>query len=429
MMIMGNTDTKKDSVELIKLISENVKKLKAVQIEFRDGVTYITGKNGAGKSCAIDSIWFALGGKDSLKDTPRPIREGAESASATVDLGSYIVTRSWTSNEKSYLKVENKEGAKYSSPQALLDTFRGDLSFDPLQFSRLDAGQQKKTLLMLLNIEEKLAGLDAKYSEIYSERTYIGRNYKAAKAQFEGMEQPPIMPAEAEADIGKLTQKLEEAIENNQAIGELKQDIEENTERLTGIEEQIKRLQLEKEQIECILENSKKTLSKAKKIDTQEIQERIAQAQEFQRAWERSRDYKAKKAEVVKLEKEVRAKTAELEKINEAKNDIFKTAKMPIEGLGVTSEGVTYNELPLSQLALSEQIKVSMHIAIAQNPKLKCIFIRDGSLLDSDSKKYIEKVAKEKDYKIIVEQVDESGKVGVYIEDGEVKANNYEKGE
>ena len=43
---------------------------------------------------------------------------------------------------------------------------------------------------------------------------------------------------------------------------------------------------------------------------------------------------------------------------------------------------VTYNNVPFDQCSSSEQLRVSLAMGLALNPKLKVILIRDGSLLD-----------------------------------------------
>lgn len=52
--------------------------------------------------------------------------------------------------------------------------------------------------------------------------------------------------------------------------------------------------------------------------------------------------------------------------------------------------------------------------------------IKDGSLLDSKSMQIINEMAGTNDYQVWIERVDESGKVGFYIEDGNVTAVNGE---
>jgi hypothetical protein len=99
----------------------------------------------------------------------------------------------------------------------------------------------------------------------------------------------------------------------------------------------------------------------------------------------------------------------------------MKDAKFPIEGLSFGEDGVLYNGVPFKQCSAAERLKVSMAMAMALNPKLRVIRILDGSLLDSTNMNLIQEMVKEKDYQVWIEVVDESGKVGITIEGGEVK--------
>jgi ABC-type polar amino acid transport system ATPase subunit len=77
-----------------------------------------------------------------------------------------------------------------------------------------------------------------------------------------------------------------------------------------------------------------------------------------------------------------------------------------------------------SQLSRGQQIRVSSAIGMALNPTLKVMFVRDGSLLDSEGKKEIAELAKSGDYQLWMELCDESGQVGFFLEDGEIKKVN-----
>ena len=102
-------------------------------------------------------------------------------------------------------------------------------------------------------------------------------------------------------------------------------------------------------------------------------------------------------------------------------------ASFPLPGLGFGINGVTYNGLPLEQASAAEQLRVSMSMAIASNPKLRVIRITDGSLLDSNSMAVIEEMCKAEDFQVWIEQVEETGKVGIFIEEGRVAAIDGEK--
>jgi energy-coupling factor transporter ATP-binding protein EcfA2 len=409
-------------MKIIELKAENIKKLKAIEIKPTENTVVISGKNGAGKSSILDSIWYALTGKDSLKETSKPIREGTDHASVTVDIGDYVITRNWTANDTSYLKVENKEGAKYSSPQQLLDGLIGELSFDPLEFARIEKKAQKEVLLKLLGLNAEVEKLDGQYQDIFNERTFIGRNFKASKAQFDDLVKPRETLPEKEINISDLTKELSEAIENNKAVREIEYDIKENETRLTEVEKEITELLKEKEQLLSNIKSSKEHLTKARIIPIQDLQDKIDNAGQLNNEIRNAENYYIKKSEVEKSEKDYKGKTAELEAIITKKSELIKTAKMPIDGLSFDDEGVLFNAIPFSQLSAAEQLKVSLSIAMSMNPKLKVIRIMDGSLLDSGNMEIIKNMANDNDFQIWIEKVDESGKIGIYIEDGEIKA-------
>lgn len=57
---------------------------------------------------------------------------------------------------------------------------------------------------------------------------------------------------------------------------------------------------------------------------------------------------------------------------------------------------------------------------MAANPDLRVIQIREGSLLDRESLDVIAELAGANDYQVWLECVDETGNLGVVIEDGMV---------
>ncbi len=113
-----------------------------------------------------------------------------------------------------------------------------------------------------------------------------------------------------------------------------------------------------------------------------------------------------------------------MEIIDKNKLKALKLAKMPINGLFIDSNEVFYNNIAFSQLSGSEKLKISLAIAASANPKLRIIRITDGSLLDKKSMGELLKFANERDFQIWIERVDESGQVGICIEDGMVKENS-----
>jgi hypothetical protein len=67
-----------------------------------------------------------------------------------------------------------------------------------------------------------------------------------------------------------------------------------------------------------------------------------------------------------------------------------------------------------------------MAIGMAINPKLRVMRIKDGSLLDDKTLAIVSSMAEKEDFQVWLECVDTTGKVGIYLSDGEVVAVNEE---
>ena len=119
-----------------------------------------------------------------------------------------------------------------------------------------------------------------------------------------------------------------------------------------------------------------------------------------------------------------RISPTELEALRKSKADMIAAADMPVDGLGFGDGIVTLNEVPFDQASTAQQLRASVALAMAANPKLKVIRIKQGAFLDEDNLALIAEMAEERDYQIWIERVDSSGKVGIVIQDGEVVAVN-----
>jgi len=96
-------------------------------------------------------------------------------------------------------------------------------------------------------------------------------------------------------------------------------------------------------------------------------------------------------------------------------------AKFPVAGLSFDESGVTFNGLPFAQSSGAEQLRASVAIAMAMNPKLKVLLCRDGSLLDDDSLALLSQIVEDNGYQLWLERVGTGAECSVIIEDGAVK--------
>lgn len=396
-------------MKIVSLTAENVKRLKAVHIEPDGTLQVISGRNAQGKSSVLDAIWLALGGGAAQRETAKPIRDGEETASVTLDLGDIKVERTWKGG-KTALTVTSAEGAKFSSPQSMLDALVGRLSFDPLAFTRLDAKSQLAALLDLVDLDVDLDEIAAERQRLYDERTEIGRQ---GKALGDVPEVDESLPTE-ERSATELLSKIRQAQEDNAARTEAERGVRIAVDKVAELEAELANWQ-------TTLKGRKAALDALPPVtDTATLESDLANV-EANNAAIRANNAARERATVKKsLTADYNARTAEIDALDKSKADALAKAEFPIEGLGFTEDGVTYQGVPFAQASSAEQIQVSLAMAMALNPKLRVLRIMDGSLLDSDAMNVIADMAAKHDYQVWVERVADGSGMGVVIEDGEV---------
>lgn len=430
-------------MKIISLEAENVKKLKAVEIRPKDSTIVISGKNEQGKSSILDSIWLALGGKAAAKGLKKPIRDGEESAHVKIDLGDITVIRTWTSNDKSYLKVSNKDGSVFQSPQNMLNNLIGNLSFDPLAFSTMEEDKQRETLLGMVDIGIDLDELEAKRQTAYDNRTLKNRTVKDLEGQLSGLPEPdkdtPDEETSASSILGEI-QKAQEVKEENDGkrrdlekwrgnISQLEQGLDNVKLTIETLEGKLSNVIAEKEELRNRISKGKQCLMDKNKEITALIDPDISEFQEKLEKVEETNEAVREKQKRIKVQGHLSDAKSDSEQLTETiagldqkKDDAIKAAKFPIDALGFDETGVTYKGIPFGQCSAAERLRVSISMALAINPKLKVIRITDGSLLDSKNMKIIQDMVKDNDFQCWIERVQDSPDgASVYIEDGEIK--------
>ena len=126
-------------------------------------------------------------------------------------------------------------------------------------------------------------------------------------------------------------------------------------------------------------------------------------------------------AEATALETRADELTERMRSREASKREAIKAAEMPIPGIGFGESSVTYNGIPLDQASDAEKLRVSVSIAMAANPKLRVLRIKDGSLLDDDNLALIAGMAEAKDYQVWIERITSTDPMAIVMEDGEVK--------
>lgn len=422
-----------EPTRIVRLAAENLKRLRVVEIEPDGNLVVISGRNGQGKTSILDAIAFALGGGALMKQTTKPIRDGEDHAKVTLDMGDYTVTRTWD-EAGSRVIVMAKDGSRYPSPQKFLDERLGDLSFDPLGFTRKGAKDQVADLLQLVKLPFDPLALEAERDMVFGRRTSVGRDLKSLQGQLDAVVDAPPGDDEQEENVGELLVQARAADAEHTAFRELVQSNERLQERQNELDAEMDRLkrqlavaaqaQAANKEMIASKEAAIQATAEAGLPDLDSLQGRLGSVElENAAVRERNRQRAAKRD----LEHEISiivtthtSLTAEIEAIDKRKADALAAAEMPVDGLAFDKEGVTYRGMPFPQCSAAEQLRVSLGMAMAMNPTIGVIRITDGSLLDKGSMEMIREMAEERHMQVWVERVADEKGIGFVIEDGAV---------
>ncbi len=404
-------------MKVIQLTAEHVKRLTAVDITPAEHVQVIGGRNAQGKTSVLDALWLALGGGAASKSTTRPIRDGEDSASVRLDLGDLVVTRTWK-GDKTTLTVTSADGAKYTSPQGILDALVGRLSFDPLEFTRLSAREQVAALLDLVDLDVDLDQIARDRAAAYDERTEIGRQGKAlGDVTVDG-----TLPTE-ETSATAILGQIRAAQEAQRHDGEQRRLLREMSAEVDSLNAKIAELTQRLNIATSAVSAQSKVVDALPPVaDTAAMETELSTVEETNARIRANNAARAQAARKDALRTEYEALTARIEALDKTKADALAKASFPVPDLGFDDSGVTYQGVPFSQASSAEQIRVSLAMAMSLNPKLRVIRILDGSLLDADNLALIESMAREHDYQVWIERVGNADQGAVIIENGEVAA-------
>lgn len=437
--------------KILHLKAENVQRIAALNYSPEGHLIVIGGKNGAGKSSALNSIEWALRGAAALPS--KPVRRGEEKAKIEMtldgvfELGTITIKRTITPTGGGALQITDRDGAKLSSPQAILDSLFSSLSFDPLAFTGQSPKERAETLRALVGLD--FEALDKERAEIYTQRTEANRVVSAKEAMLANNKRHPDVPEEP-VSIAALQAELDEASKTNNANNqqrfkvesarsELMQADKRNHETFRGIEEvldEIKRLQAKADAMQKVYEQQKEEtgimtakirqaeehIAKLVDVDILPIRQKLAGAESTNLKVAKNKEVTRIAAELKEARKRSEELTAAIEKIDRQKKDSIKGTKFPVEGLTLSDENeVLFEGIPFDQCNTAQQIRVSVAMGLALNPKFPVLLIRRGSDLDPENLKMVADLAAAADAQVWLETSRSDAPLSVLIVDGHME--------
>lgn len=411
------------SVKINTLEIENIKRIKAVQLEpSQNGLTVIGGRNRQGKTSVLDSIAWALGG-DKFKPTT-PMREGSviePHLKVTLSNG-FIVERS---GKNSSLKVIDPAGNK--GGQQLLNNFVEQFALDLPKFMNQTSKEKANTLLKIIGVGDRLYQLETEEQTAYNQRTAIGR-IADQKAKFaKEMSVYTGVPAEP-VSVSELIRQQQEILARNGENERLRQNKFAVMAERNGLAQKVNDLRDELKKYEGLLSQKEHELTIACRsaenlVDesTSELEQNIAQIEETNKKIRANLDREKAEIDAETYRDQYSRLTEKIESIRQAKADLLNNADLPLDGLSVENGDLVYNGCKWDCMSGADQLVVGTSIVRKLNPECGFVLLDKLEQMDNDTLKEFGTWLESQGLQAIATRVSTGGECSIIIEDGTSK--------
>lgn len=408
------------TVKINSLELENVKRIKAVQLEpAANGLTIIGGKNGQGKTSVLDAIAWALGG-DCRRPSQAQRQGSAVPPTLKVTLSNGLVVERGGKNGT--LKVIDPTGKK--SGQQLLNTFISEFALDIPKFIQATPKEKAEILLRIIGVGDQLVKLDFEEKQKYDERRAVGHIADQKKKYAKEMMSYPDAPTEyiSAAELIKQQQSILARNGENQRLRDnaqaLAQSYNFKFQQFTQLKAQLDGLSAELEKLQSDLETANMSAKDLHDESTAEIEANLKNIEATNNKV-RSNIAKKQAEEEAEKQKEVYDQlTAELETIRNARIELLKNANLPLPELSVEDNEITYKGQKWDNMSASEQLKVAAAIVQRLNPECGFVLMDKLEQMDMDTLNEFGEWLKEHDLQVIATRVSTGGECSILIEDG-----------
>jgi DNA repair exonuclease SbcCD ATPase subunit len=419
---------------------DNIKRISHAEVTPGTHLFIVGGKNEQGKSTLLDAVEMAFGGKRVMP--AQPIREGSESAEIVVQLddGYRVRQRHTASGVVTTLTHTGADGVRseIKSPQAMLSAMAGTLALDPLAFVRDTPAKQRAILQEITKLDT--SALDADEREAMDRRKNVVAAGKDLSARIDGLAPDPDAPTErldTAALIADLAREHEITRDREAALrraGELRRHADrvmaaatEATDRRMELERELERAKQSEMMASAKADEADKSALAAEQSaesmpvgQPAPITAKIAGVSEHNARVDRA----AARAELVRKRDALRDEAAALnERIaatRTAREAAIRDAAWPVEGLGLSESGITYQGLPFEQASQAVRVRVSLTIVEAMFPRLRCVLMREGAFLDDDMLAVVAQWAIDRDMQVLMERVGTGPECSIIMHDGRV---------
>ena len=410
------------SVKITALQAENVKRIKAVQIEpAPTGLTIVGGNNNQGKTSVLDAIAWALGGEKYRPNAAA--REGAVSPPhLRVTLSNGIVVERKGKNGS--LTVTDPTGKR--AGQTLLNEFVEQLALDLPRFLNASDRDKADTLLKIIGVGDQLAQLDRQIKALYDKRTAIGQIAAQKKAYAEEMQEYPDAPAEPVSAM-ELIRRQQDILARNGENQRKRARLAQLEEKEAQLGRRVRELEQELEMAEHQLaaaqqdvQDARKSAAQLQDESTAEIEAALADVEETNRKVRANLDKARAREDADGMAAQYADLTTQLSQLRKARTDLLNGADLPLPGLGVEDGCLTYNGRHWTDMSGSDQLRVATAIVRKLNPDCGFVLLDKLEQMDLRTLQEFGAWLQQEGLQAIATRVSTGGECQIIIEDGRV---------
>ena len=410
------------SVKITALQAENVKRIKAVQIEpAPTGLTIVGGNNNQGKTSVLDAIAWALGGEKYRPNAAA--REGAVSPPhLRVTLSNGIVVERRGKNGS--LTVTDPTGKR--AGQTLLNEFVEQLALDLPRFLNASDRDKADTLLKIIGVGDQLAQLDRQIKAVYDKRTAIGQIAAQKKAYAEEMQEYPDAPAEPVSAV-ELIRRQQDILarngENQRKRMQLAQLQEKEKQLGRRVQELAHELEMAEHQLAAVqqdVQDARKSAAQLQDESTAEIEAALADVEETNRQVRANMDKAHALDDAQALSNQYAALTAQLTDARRQRTALLDGADLPLPGLSVEDGALTYHGRCWTDMSGSDQLRVATAIVRKLNPDCGFVLLDKLEQMDLATLQEFGSWLQAEGLQAIATRVSTGGECQIIIEDGRV---------
>lgn len=410
------------SVKITALQAENVKRIKAVQIEpAPTGLTIVGGNNNQGKTSVLDAIAWALGGEKYRPNAAA--REGAVSPPRLrVTLSNGIVVE--RKGKNGALTVTDPTGKR--AGQTLLNEFVEQLALDLPRFLNASDKEKADTLLKIIGVGDQLAVMDQRIKALYDKRTTVGQIAAQKKAYAEEMQEYPDAPAEPVSAL-ELIRRQQDILARNGENQRKRTHAAQLEDTVTRLQAKADDLQARLDEAHAALIRAKNDLDTARKSaadledeSTAEIEAALANVEEINRKVRANLDKARAMDDAREMSAQYADLTAQLNEARQKRTALLDGADLPLPGLGVEDGALTYNGRHWNDMSGSDQLRVATAIVRKLNPACGFVLLDKLEQMDLRTLQEFGAWLQDEGLQAIATRVSTGGECQIIIEDGRV---------